>query len=55
MFIQGIFSIFEQVIQSNQVSGRLRLINREAICEKWKLFQTMLYKYNLLKNLKYSL
>ena len=34
---------------------RLRLIIREAICEKRNLYQTRLYKYNLFKNFKYSL
>ena len=33
----------------------LRLINREAVCEKRKLTQTRLCKYNLFNNFKYSL
>ena len=37
------------------VWGSFRLINREAVYEKRKLFQTWLYKYNLFKNWKYSL
>jgi hypothetical protein len=32
-----------------------RLINREVVYEKRKLFQTRLYKYNLFKHFKYSL
>jgi hypothetical protein len=47
------FSIFEQVIRYNLVCGSLCLVNREAIHEKRKPFQTRLYKYNLLKNFKY--
>ena len=47
-FIQGIFEIFQQVIRYNLVWGSLRLIKREAFDEKRKLYQTRLYKYNLL-------
>jgi hypothetical protein len=50
-----IFEIFEQVIRYNLVCGSLRLINRKAVYEKPKPFQTRLYKYNLFKNFKYSL
>jgi hypothetical protein len=35
--------MFEQVIPYNLVWGSLRLINREAIYEKRKLFQARLY------------
>jgi hypothetical protein len=54
-FIEGIFEIFEPVIQYNLVWDSLRLINGEAVYEKCKLFQTMLYKYNLFKHFKYSI
>ena len=37
----------------NMAWGSLRLIC-EAVYEKRKLFQTRLYKYNLFKNIKYS-
>jgi hypothetical protein len=33
----------------NLVWGSLCLINREAVYEKYKLFQTKLYKYNVVK------
>jgi hypothetical protein len=39
----------------NLVWGSLRLINREAVYEKRKLFPTRLCKYNLFKKFKYSL
>ena len=38
----GIFSIFEQVIRYNLVSGSLRLINSKAVYEKRKLLQPRL-------------
>ena len=41
MNVQGIFEIFEHVIRYNQVWGNLRLINREAIYEKRKLYQNL--------------
>jgi hypothetical protein len=43
------------VIRYNLVWGSLHLINREVVCEKHKLFQSRLCKYNLLKKFKYSL
>jgi len=43
------------IIRYYLVWGSLHLINREAVYEKHELFQTRLYKYNLLKNFKYSL
>ena len=51
----SIYSIFEQVIRYNLVYDSLGLINRSAVREHRKLFQTWLYKYNLFKNSKYSL
>jgi hypothetical protein len=45
------FSIFEQVIGYNLVWGTLPSINCEVVVEKRQLFQTWLYKYNLLKDL----
>ena len=57
LYIQGVFSIFEQVIRYNLVWGSLRLINHEGVYEKRKLFQTRIYKYNLFKkfNIPYNL
>ena len=50
--------MFEQVIRYNLVWGSLHLINGEAVYEK-RINCTKavyrLYKYNLLKNFKYSL
>jgi hypothetical protein len=42
-------------IRYGLVWGSLPLINREALYEKHKLFQSRLYKYGLLKNWTYSL
>ena len=49
------FEIFDQVIRYNLVWCSLRLIKREAVYEKHKLYQTRLYKYNLFKNIPYNL
>jgi len=55
IIVKGMFKIVEQVIRYNLLWCSLRLLNRKAVYEKRKLFQTRLCKYNLFKNFKYSL
>ena len=46
------FKFLNRLYEYYLVWGSLRLINREAVYEKRKLFKIKLCKYNLFKNFK---